>query len=632
MTVNDIRFRISEKLTPAQGQRGFFICPLCKSGTGAKHSAAMKINYDGIHAKCFSCGFYGDIFDLTAAVDGTNLSEATRKLMEEYGAEPAEPKPGLPIKDKRPVPPPTADFSKYIDTCAARLPGSPAEDYLHGRGFTDETIRRFRLGYDSEIYFGEAKKRCAGIVIPYNRECSYYAARSITGKYFDKAKTAEAGEEPAFNPAAAKADVCFVVESQLDAITISQCGGNAIAIGGTGGVRKLMRIKYEKDVVLVLCMDNDDAGMKATAEASAALAEAGVRYIVSNISGDCKDPNELLQKDPDALIANIKDAESAARSKLTEAEDLAREEYQKKHQISRHIQKFVDGIADSANTPSIRTGFPKLDSALDGGLYEGLIVLGAISSLGKTTLAMQIADQIAQQGQDVLIFSLEMAQTQLMSKSISRHTLMQVLAGDGDTRKAKTARGITDIKRYVNYSRQELQIIDDAVSDYAKYSDHLYVIEAVGDLRADNIRQAVDRHVKLTGNRPVCILDYLQLVAADNDRQSDKQIVDSAVTALKQITRDYKVPLIAISSFNRMNYREAVSMESYKESGKIEYSSDVLIGLQLKGAGERDFDPTEAKKKDPREIELIILKNREAAVGQKVEYAYYPMFNYFVEK
>jgi hypothetical protein len=72
-------------------------------------------------------------------------------------------------------------------------------------------------------------------------------------------------------------------------------------------------------------------------------------------------------------------------------------------------------------------------------------------------------------------------------------------------------------------------------------------------------------------------------------------------------------------------------MESCKESGAIEYSSDVLIGLQLKGVEMSEFDVNAAKKKSPREIELVILKNRNGISGDKLEYKYYPLFNYFEE-
>ena len=95
------------------------------------------------------------------------------------------------------------------------------------------------------------------------------------------------------------------------------------------------------------------------------------------------------------------------------------------------VKSLIDGIADSINTPYIPTGFKNFDSILDGGLYEGVYILGAIPSLGKTTLALQIADQIAEAGEDVLIFSLEMARRELMAKSISRLTLLDVLQNNG---------------------------------------------------------------------------------------------------------------------------------------------------------------------------------------------------------
>ena len=107
---------------------------------------------------------------------------------------------------------------------------------------------------------------------------------------------------------------------------------------------------------------------------------------------------------------------------------------------------------------------------------------------------------------------------------------------------------------------------------------------------------------------------------------------NKAVLELKRISRDFKLPVIAVSSLNRMSYGQRISMEAFKESGAIEYSSDVLIGLQLRGAGEATFDPTEAKKKNPRQIEAVILKNRNGRVGEKIEFEYYPMFNYFTEK
>ena len=130
---------------------------------------------------------------------------------------------------------------------------------------------------------------------------------------------------------------------------------------------------------------------------------------------------------------------------------------------------------------------------------------------------------------------------------------------------------------------------------------------------------------------PVVVIDYIQILAPYNDRATDKQNTDKAVMELKRISRDYKTPVIGISSFNRANYSVPVTMEAFKESGAIEYSSDVLIGLQLKGAGQKDFDANQAKRKVPREVELVILKNRNGRTGDIIDYNYYPLFNYFTE-
>jgi replicative DNA helicase len=79
-----------------------------------------------------------------------------------------------------------------------------------------------------------------------------------------------------------------------------------------------------------------------------------------------------------------------------------------------------------------------------------------------------------------------------------------------------------------------------------------------------------------------------------------------------------------------MSYKGEVKEEAFKESGAIEYSSDILIGLQVKGA-DKDINITEEKKKNPRDIELVILKNRNGAAGITLFYSYNTLFNHFSE-
>lgn len=376
-----------------------------------------------------------------------------------------------------------------------------------------------------------------------------------------------------------------------------------------------------------MALDNDNAGQKATEELGKALEDLSVPFYRLDPYNGLKDANTALLKDRKAFTEAITQAERIEE----EAKDAEREAYLKTSTYN-YIVDFMNGVIDGANTPAQPTGFKKLDEVLDGGLYEGLYIIGAITSLGKTTLALQIADQIAQSGQDVLIMSLEMSRYELMSKSISRHTLIDTLSDPaGDIRNAKTNRGITAGARYEHYSEIEKDLIFRSTLAYGKYARHIFIHEGIGDIGTERIKEEIRKHTAYTGKAPVVVIDYLQILAPHDIRATDKQNIDKAVLELKRISRDFKTPIIGISSFNRSSYNEELDLSAFKESGSIEYGSDVLIGLQLKGAGKKDFDSREAKQKNPREVELVILKNRNGRTGDRIDFCYYPLFNYFEE-
>ncbi len=113
------------------------------------------------------------------------------------------------------------------------------------------------------------------------------------------------------------------------------------------------------------------------------------------------------------------------------------------------------------------------------------------------------------------------------------------------------------------------------------------------------------------------------------------------------MSRDYAIPVIVISSFNRDNYTAPVNLASFKESGAIEYSSDVLIGLQYDGMDYQEGEAEKAREKRIREImkdalvagskgeaqkiQVKILKHRNGSKGDTL-LDFYPMFNYFTGK
>lgn len=624
----------------AKGNRKAYVCPLCGSGTGRNKTGAFTITKDGLKWKCFACDKGGDTLDLIGYVEGIDdYSAKVTRAAELFNLDieaPAE----YQNQDKTAQNTDThnniqidantqANYATLYSEAHKRIKET---DYPKKRGLSDEVLEQFHIGYIAEWRHPkvpESVPTSPRLIIPVTQ--TSYLARDTRDNIPDDQKQyakTKVGGSDIFNGIAFTQNAdqpIFIVEGEIDALSIMEVGGVAVGLGSTSNYDKLVGLVKDKKLErpLILALDNDSAGKRAQDELAKLLQDKKIPYITAELTTkDAKDPNDMLVRDRGAFEARVEKAISETRDDKEKYLETSTDNY---------IQDFVNGIADSVNTPYIPTGFKGIDEALDGGLYEGLYIVGAISSLGKTTLVTQIADQVAKQGHDVLIFSLEMARSELMAKSISRHTIMEVLQTGGDTKNAKTVRGITAGVRYANYNDAEKELIKNAVTAYSDYAKHIYITEGVGDLGARQIRETVEKHVQYTGNTPLVIIDYLQILAPYNERATDKQNTDKAVMELKRISRDFKTPVIGISSFNRDNYNNAVSMQSFKESGAIEYSSDVLIGLQLKGAGEKDFDPTEAKKKNPREIELVILKNRNGQTGTKIPLEFYPLFNYFTE-
>ena len=314
--------------------------------------------------------------------------------------------------------------------------------------------------------------------------------------------------------------------------------------------------------------------------------------------------------------------------------------------VSERLNDYMKELLKSRESKAIPTGFEALDGLLDGGLYPGLYFIGAISSLGKTTLALQIADNIAKAGHGVLIFSLEMSTSELMAKTISRESLMLSLSGTGGRENALSTRGILRASFFGNPDHEEhiLKVIE----EYSEWGESVTIREGIGDVGVTEIKSDVEAYMKEhDGNAPVVVIDYLQILAPYNERYTDKQNVDKNVLELKRLSRDYQLPVIGISSFNRENYNAPVSMASFKESGAIEYSSDVLIGLQVEGIErapsekeseykeriQRVLETVDACKRrgEPIAIEAKILKHRNGIPGS-VYLEFYSRYNYFRER
>ena len=570
---------------------------------------------DKVH--CFACGADYDLFDLLTLEE--NLSsplEALISASRHYGDGSAD-RPA-----KRAAPESEGQGGEggsapsflreetlspsYLDDCFSHRTET---DYFAARGLSADTVTRFHLGYDP-------KRGC--VVLPC--EGGRCVRRSVTEKRYLNEK---GQPSPLFQPelliAGQEGGPVFLLEGTFDALSAEELGYHACALNGSGNREKAAAIlrTLPKPAPILILTDNDTAG---ETWAKALTGEFPWLYRCPPVPQG-KDLNEYLCADREGaarfLSQCVSDWEAHQPPPYTESS------------AAGQMDAFRAYIEKQAARPALKTGFPKLDEALDGGLYDGLYVIGAVSSLGKTAFCMQMADQLAGQGRDVIIFSLEMMTYELMARSVSRESFQ--LDTSARRRMAKTARGVLDGRRWAKYTTQEKAHLELAQTSYASYAGHLYFREGDHETGLDYIQREVARHIAETGVKPVVLIDYLQIIAPVDVHFTDKQNLDRIVCALKKLSRQYELTIFAISSFNRENYNLEVSMNAFKESGGIDYSADVLLGLQARGAGRQGFNIDEEKRKDPRELELKILKNRSAALGAPIPLRYYPAFSCFVE-
>lgn len=704
---NNARELISEWLDSDKRRKGW-ICPLCGNGSG-KDGDGLVYNpnaKDPGYFHCFVCGFDGDLVDLIGKrYDIPDYDHAAKikkaceilriewneKTNSDFGVNRFSHKNDL--KDEKPhnnhQKRSTPDYGcrklvneenearrRVIDALRESLDGKPGEftelaekahfqlnnvkagEYISSRGISPSNPFLECMGYleDYECGIRLGKDKFKGCIAFFGSNTSYVVRDifpisegsglrkvmkpkqrpdipiGLLQIIQNKNKKIEGTQVP---------EPVFVVEGLFDAPSIAEAGADAISLNGTSNVNPIIWAFKEFNVKrpLLLAFDNDEGGNKGLKRARDRLERAGLEFYEIQFCKRGEDPNEFLVRDRDAFTKCIKKFQRLPIAEFENSMNRAKQ------------NSFRQKLVEQGRRLGTKTGFKILDGPgfLDGGLHPGLYVMGAISSLGKTTFALQMADQIATEGKDVVFFTLEMPEIEIMGKSVSRYTLKGLF----DSRRLKPgqkprepARSLYEI--YRGYSGNDQIEIERAITRYFNDTgDHLRIIEGVGDVDADTIRRIVDEHTKNTGEVPVVFIDYLQLLMQPRDgdgkrrNMTDKQIVDANIFKLKRISRDYGAVIFGISSFNRDNYNEPVSMRSFKESGAIEYSSDVLIGLEpdymkTENPKQRESERLESKANEDRTgmrtVRLVILKNRNGKTGGVDLFTYYPKYNCYFEK
>lgn len=538
------------------------------------------------------------------------------------------------------------DFSQVVGKLYSQCTSSDGINYYKSRGFT-HVIEKYKLGYSIDGY-NAALKDYPELNINHTNQRAY--------KYFipllnssdiptrliarhdnsinEKQKTwnIKGVSQLLFNQRYLESPISdkfiFICEGWADALSFEEVGRKAIALNSTQMANRFIQtvknnLAKLKNKIFIIALDTDGAGANATKVILSGLSDVKLTTKVFDIPGKYKDVNEFLVDDRQAFEQLVKSTEEEViegKYKFTNGANLFNE-----------LLNEVEYNYANGGIKHISTGFPELDRKIGGGLYSGLYIIGAGSSIGKTTFTQQIADHIASEGRKVLFFSLEMGKKEMISKTVVR----ELFKNKNSTLGAREfLNGDMKDRDWENLSRQ--------CGNISKVLENIFYLEGNFGTTIEDIVNTTREFKDIYGEAPIVIVDYLQVIAPIDVRIGDKQNVDRSIAELKRLSRDLDTPVITISSVNRQNYLSYIDFTAFKDSGSIEFGADVVLGLQLNvmhqimnmkegQINEKRKLYNEAKAKIPREIEVVILKNRYGAATGTHNYNYRPKFNLFEE-
>jgi replicative DNA helicase len=263
------------------------------------------------------------------------------------------------------------------------------------------------------------------------------------------------------------------------------------------------------------------------------------------------------------------------------------EELEKRQERFRELGPNDSGITGTS------THFVDLDKILNGFNNSNLMILAARPAMGKTALAINLAENICfKNNLPVGIFSLEMSGEQLVHR---------IIASQSEVEAEKIKRG--------NISPEEFQRINEAVHNI---KNHPLVIDDQPGLGITDLR-ARARRMKESYGISFLVVDYLQLLSGSGSYRANesRQLEISEISrGMKNLARELNIPILCLSQLSRkVEERQGhrPMMSDLRESGSLEQDSDVVMFLFRREYYDKNDKPGMA--------ELIIAKNRHGAIG-----------------
>jgi replicative DNA helicase len=367
------------------------------------------------------------------------------------------------------------------------------------------------------------------------------------------------------------ADVITVHEQLQHTGKGEEVGGlaylNALAqyVPSAGNIRRYAEIVRERAILRKLVKASDE--------------------IASNAFNPQGRPVALILDDSEQKIFNIGEEGSRLKRGFQSMDMLAVD-------LLDRVQELADNPNDVTGVP---TGFYDLDRMTSGLQSGDLVVLAARPSMGKTALAINIAEHVAlNEGLPVAVFSMEMGASQLAVRIVGS-------IGRIDQGHLRTGK-LTD---------QEWPRLTEAIEKLRNISLH---IDETAGLTSSELRANARRLARQCGKLGLIVVDYLQLMSGSNGGADENRATELGEISrgLKMLAKELGCPVIALSQLNRSvesRTDKRPMMSDLRESGAIEQDADIIMFIY------RDEYYSKEACKEPGVAEIIIAKQRNGPTG-----------------
>jgi len=309
-------------------------------------------------------------------------------------------------------------------------------------------------------------------------------------------------------------------------------------------------------------------------------------------------------------------------------QDSQTSDFQDAPEVTTKTMAYIEEMKARGNSilVGVDTGFAELNKMTTGFGKGDLIILAARPAMGKTSLVLNMVQNLINQGKGVAFFSLEMPSEQLMLRLLS----------------IKTSIYLTKL-RVGDISEEENKRLNDATT--AMHQSKLFI----DDSSTVNINQLRSKLRKLKSQHPeieLAVIDYLQLLSAAGTKDRHQEVSEIS-RGLKMLARELEIPIIALSQLNRgleSRNDKRPMLSDIRESGSIEQDADIILFVYrddvylYKEEKEREKEALKEGKefisqyveKDEEDAEIIIGKQRNGPTGH-VKLTFQKKYTRFVD-